>query len=62
MIAQPLMFTHYKCGGNLVEIPDPPWFLRPPGHLSFIVFAKCDRCGLCGEVMSLPLDTEQVSV
>ncbi len=58
------MFIHYKCGGNLIKIPDPPWFLRPQGHLTNIVLARCDRCGLPGEIVwsPPPLDTEQVSV
>ena len=56
------MFIHYNCGGNLIEIPDPSWVLRLRGHLRFIVLARCDRCGLPGEIMPTPLDTEHLSV
>ena len=47
---------HYKCGGNLIPIPD-------PGGVDSTEFARCDRCRLSGMVCDPPsLDTEQVSV
>lgn len=62
MNAEALAFTHYRCGGNLVEIPDPSWFIRVRGYLTNIVFAQCDLCGLPGELLPFPLDTEHLSV
>ncbi len=56
------MFTHYKCGGNLIPIPDPPWFYRGDPFTLGVQFARCDRCHLPGMMCDPPLDTEQVSV
>ena len=56
------MFIHYKCGGNLIPIPDPFWFRRgrPPNRDNY--FVRCDRCRLPGMVCEPPLDTEHLSV
>jgi len=47
-------YTHTRCGGNLKPIADPPWFQRPRfaggSHLRWIIFARCDRCHLEGEI------------
>ncbi len=54
---------HYKCGGNLVPIPDPSWLYYRGGPNALMEFARCDRCGLPGVMCDPPsLDTEQVSV
>ena len=55
--------THYKCGGNLIPIPDPLWFTHRLGPNALSEFVKCDRCHLAGIVCDPPsLDIEQVSV
>lgn len=51
------MFTHARCGGTLIPIADPPWFIRQPVGADWTrraVFARCDRCGLPGEVVEEP--------
>lgn len=51
------MFTHARCGGVLLPIADPEWLVVSPfpymgaGHIRSVLPARCNRCGLAGEVI-----------
>jgi len=47
------MFTHYKCGGALIPIPD-PWYVYREGPDATIEFVRCDRCNLPGIMCDPP--------
>jgi hypothetical protein len=53
-------FTHARCGGVLVEIPKPDWWdqFSKFQHWFDAMLARCERCGLAGEVIQTRSDGE----